>query len=177
MSGSHNSPGLLSAVTGTVSEELKQHAHATPAVKASNRGYVGAFLLSGSGFLFVADDFASYPEDLKIAVAVAAVLGLVLLWTALRTHNQREPLAAFFAIAESVGLFLAVQVGPPRNCWSILRARLSSLLSAAPISCASTSRYAAPAAVRASWSPKISASANGSGDDLARRSVRLRPRE
>ena len=73
MSGSHNSPGPFSAVTGTVSEELKQHAHATPAVKASNRGYVGAFLLSGSGFLFVADDFASYPEDLKIAVAVAAV--------------------------------------------------------------------------------------------------------
>ena len=114
MSGSHNSPGPFSAVTGTVSEELKQHAHATPAVKASNRGYVGAFLLSGSGFLFVADDFASYPEDLKIAVAVAAVLGLLLLWTALRTHNQREPLAAFFAIAESVGLFLAVRWAAPR---------------------------------------------------------------
>ena len=124
MSGSHNSPGLLSAMSGTVSEEVKQHAHATPAVKASNRGYVGAFLLSGSGFLFVADDFASYPEDLKIAVAVAAVLGLVLLWTALRTHNQREPLAAFFAIAEAVGLFLAVHSWAPQ----LLRFPMSRIL-------------------------------------------------
>ena len=114
MSGSHNSPGLISAASGVVSDEFKQHAHAPPAVKASNRGYLGAFLLSGSGYLFVADDdFVSYPQDLKIALAVAAVLGLLLLWTALRSHNQREPLVAFFALAEGGGLFLAVHSWAP----------------------------------------------------------------
>lgn len=114
MNGSHNSPGLFSAVTGTVGEELKQHAHAPPAVKASNRGYCGALLLSGAGYLFIADDFASYANDLRIALAVAAVLGLVLLWTALRTHSQREPLAAFYALVEGIGLFLAVHSWAPQ---------------------------------------------------------------
>ena len=114
MSGDPRAAGPFSAATGVVSEEFKQHAHATPAVKASNRGYVGALLLSGSGWLFIADDFASYPQQLKIALAVAAVLGLLLLWTALRTHSQREPLAAFFALVEGVGLFLAVQSWAPQ---------------------------------------------------------------
>ena len=50
---------------------------------------------------------------MKIALAVAAVLGLLLLWTALRTHSQREPLAAFFALAVPIGGFLAVQSWAP----------------------------------------------------------------
>ena len=163
-------------MSGMVSEELKQHAHATPAVKASNRGYVGAFLLSGSGFLFVADDFASYPEDLKIAVAVAAVLGLVLLWTALRTHNQREPLAAFFAIAEAVGLFLAVHSWAPQLLdYAYVQGFFVAL------GCANLVRlYLAvrgPGGGARRLVAKDITSANGSGDDLARRSVRLRPRE
>src|SRR4051794_413383 len=98
MSGSHNSPGLLTGATAAVSDEFKQHAHATPTVKASNRGYLGAFLVSGSGYVFIAGDFASFPPELKIALAVAAVLGLLLVWTALRTRNRPEPLTAFFAV-------------------------------------------------------------------------------
>ena len=136
----------------------------------------GPFCFRAVAILFVADDFASYPEELKIALAVAAVLGLLLLWTALRTHSQREPLAAFFAIAEAVGLFLAVHSWAPQLL-DYPMCKDSSWRSAAPISCACTWQCAAPAAMPASWSPKISASANGSGDDLARRSVRLRPRE
>lgn len=103
----------MSAVSGVLSEEFKQHAHATPAVKASNRGYLGAFLLSGSGYLFVTDDFASYPQELKIGLAVTAVLGLLLLWTALRTQSQREPLAAFFALAVPIGGYIAVRSWAP----------------------------------------------------------------
>jgi hypothetical protein len=108
------SVGPISAVASAVGDEFARHANATPAVKASNRGYVGAFLVSGCGYLFIADDFASYPEDVKIALAVAAVLGLLLLWTALRTHNQREPLAAFFALAVPIGGLLAVLSWAPQ---------------------------------------------------------------
>ena len=164
-------------MSGTVSEELKQHAHATPAVKASNRGYVGAFLLSGSGYLFVADDFASYPEDLKIARGSGGCRSACCCFGRLcGSHNRREPLAAFFAIAEAVGLFLAVHSWAPQLL-DYAYVQGFSRRSAAPIWCGWTWQYAAPAAMPASWSPKISASANGSGDDLARRSVRLRPRE
>ena len=34
--------------------------------------------------------------------------------TALRTHSQREPLAAFFALVEGVGLYLAVHSWAPQ---------------------------------------------------------------
>ena len=104
----------VAATVSIVGEEFKKHAHATPAVKASNHGYLGAFLVSGAGYLFIADDFANYPEELKIGLAVAAVLGLLLLGTALRMHSQREPLAAFFALAVPIGGFLAVQSWAPQ---------------------------------------------------------------
>jgi hypothetical protein len=105
--------GPLSAAASAIGDEFRRDASAAPADKASNRGYLGSFLLSGSAFLFVADDFASYPQELEIALAVAAVLGLLLLLAALRIRSQRQPVAAFFAVAVPVGGFLAVQSWAP----------------------------------------------------------------
>jgi hypothetical protein len=101
-----NGPGAIIAVP--IAEAAKQHNNAPPATKASNKGYLGALLLSGSGYLAIADDFASYPDNAKLGLILVGGFGLLLLMTALRTRSARDPVGAFFAVAVPVGGFLAV---------------------------------------------------------------------
>jgi hypothetical protein len=107
------SPGLLSSVAAPLAEAAKQHQSATPPVKANNRGYLGAFLLSGCCYLAVADDFASYEDNVKLGLILVGGFGLLLLVTALRTRSARDPVAACLAVAVPVGGFVAVLTYAP----------------------------------------------------------------
>jgi hypothetical protein len=110
MSDTRHQGGLSSVVAGPIAEEVKQHKALPPNKQAGNRAYLGTLLVSGCGYLAMFDpDAASYPDDFKLGLAVAAGLGLLLLVAGWRgARGARDPVGAFFALAVPVGGFIAV---------------------------------------------------------------------